>query len=342
MEYSKIELKSFKEKVNRSIEKYLNISSKVSLSIGIYYQSGIYICNLNENEEKLYYDIGSITKTITAHMIMKKVVDGSIDLNKDISNYICLKKGNYPSIKQLLTHTAGYFYLSPIEITVPSLVRRNYAKKNIYLNCNKEKLIKSIERRRKNKRILKNLTYSYSDYSHALLSLVLENIENKPFSELISEYFKKMKMNNTFLSLDSERLQGVLSDKYVKAWEWNLNNPYIASGGVVSNIYDMMKYVKEEIESNDDYILEGQEVNEDSFSKNGRIGMCLAWHTYKNSNQLWHVGGVGTFRSSVIINRKKKLGVMVLGNSKGKKSANVHYLAKMIYSELKLKRIRIN
>lgn len=341
MEYSKIELKSFKEKVNRSIEKYLNISSKVSLSIGIYYQGKVYICDLNENEEELYYDIGSITKTITAHMIMERVVKGTIDLNKDISAYICLKEGNYPNIKQLLTHCAGYFYLSPVEITVPSLVRRNYAKNNIYFNCNKDKLIKSIERRRKSRRILKNLTYSYSDYAHALLSLVLENVEGKSFNELLMKYFKDMNMNNTCLSLDGNRLQGVMNDKYIRPWEWNVNNPYIASGGVISNIFDMMKYVKEEIESNEDYILKGQVVCEESFSKKGRIGMCLAWHTYKNSNQLWHVGGVGTFRSSVIINRKKKLGVMVLGNSKGKKSANVHYLAKMIYSELKLKRIRI-
>jgi len=70
--------------------------------------------------------------------------------------------------------------------------------------------------------------------------------------------------------------------------------------------------------------------------------MCIGWHTYKRSNQLWHVGGVGTFRSSLIFNKKRKLGVAVLGNAKGKASANSHYIAKMLYSELKKKRIRLN
>ena len=51
------------------------------------------------------------------------------------------------------------------------------------------------------------------------------------------------------------------------------------------------------------------------------------------------MGGVGTFRSSVIFNKKRKLGVVVLGNSKGVASANVHYLAKMLYSEMKINKI---
>ena len=70
--------------------------------------------------------------------------------------------------------------------------------------------------------------------------------------------------------------------------------------------------------------------------------MCFGWHTYKKSNQLWHVGGVGTFRSSIILNKKLKLGVAVLGNAKGRATANCHYIAKMLCSELKNKRIKLD
>lgn len=68
----------------------------------------------------------------------------------------------------------------------------------------------------------------------------------------------------------------------------------------------------------------------------------IGWHTYKKSNQLWHVGGVGTFRSSIIVNKKKKCGDVILRNALGKKGANLHYLAKMIYSELKINKIDLN
>ena len=124
-------------------------------------------------------------------------------------------------------------------------------------------------------------------------------------------------------------------------WKWNACNPYIASGGVTSNIYDMLSYVKIQIESELEFITKAHVVCENSFSKRNNILTCFGWHTYQKSNQLWHVGGVGTFRSSIIFNKVKKYGVVVLGNAKGIAGANVHYLAKMLYSELKINKISI-
>jgi len=94
-----------------------------------------------------------------------------------------------------------------------------------------------------------------------------------------------------------------------------------------------------QIESDEPYIRDAHRLCPESVSGRSDIVTCLGWHSYKKSNQLWHVGGVGTFRSSIIINRPRKIGVVVLGNSKGRASANVHYLAKMLYSEMKIKKI---
>ena len=102
---------------------------------------------------------------------------------------------------------------------------------------------------------------------------------------------------------------------------------------------DVLRYIALEIESDAACIAAAHTVCKESERKRNNHLACIGWHTYKRSNQLWHVGGVGTFRSSVILNRKQKLGVAVLGNAKGKTSANVHYIAKMLYSEIKNKRI---
>ena len=40
-------------------------------------------------------------------------------------------------------------------------------------------------------------------------------------------------------------------------------------------------------------------------------------------------------------NKYTKTGVVVLGNTKGVSGVNVHYLAKMIYSELKINKIKL-
>jgi hypothetical protein len=103
----------------------------------------------------------------------------------------------------------------------------------------------------------------------------------------------------------------------------------------------MLTYVATQVESDKGYIKNAHRMCEGSVSQKSNTVSCIGWHTYKKSNQLWHVGGVGTFRTSVIINKKLKLGVAVLGNAKGRASANAHYIAKMLYSELKNNRIKL-
>ena len=130
-------------------------------------------------------------------------------------------------------------------------------------------------------------------------------------------------------------------ERLLPFWVWKGDNPYIAGGGMVSNIEDVLHYIALQIESGEEYISSAHTVCEASALRKDNHLMCIGWHTYKRSNQLWHVGGVGTFRSSVILNKKLSLGVAVLGNAKGKASANSHYIAKMLYSELKNKRINL-
>ena len=104
---------------------------------------------------------------------------------------------------------------------------------------------------------------------------------------------------------------------------------------MVSNIQDVLKYLVLQIESEKPYIASAHTVCRESKLKKDNHLMCIGWHTYQKSNQLWHVGGVGTFRTSLIFNKQRRLGVAVLGNAKGVASANAHYIAKMLYSELK-------
>ena len=54
------------------------------------------------------------------------------------------------------------------------------------------------------------------------------------------------------------------------------------------------------------------------------------------------IGGVGTYRSSMIFNVKRGIGIIVLGNAIGRRSANVHYLAKLLYSEIRRNKLNTN
>ncbi|MBR6509367.1 MAG: beta-lactamase family protein [Clostridia bacterium] len=327
-------------KTAEKIKSYLALSEHNKLTIGIYKNGKCYIFGQKE-ENNLFYDIGSVTKTLTAHLILKLFKEGKLDINCTVDKYLPLKKGKYPTLYQLLTHTAGYHHLTPIEITLPSLIAYGYSRKNPYENCSVKTVIKALERRR----FIKPKTkYGYSDFASAILAAVAENIEKTDFSTLFENFIKNdLNLNETFIELDRKKRNppAAKGEKLLPFWVWHRNNPYIAGGGLVSNISDMLKYIAMQIESDKPYIISAHKVCEASKLKNDNHLMCIGWHTYEKSNQLWHVGGVGTFRSSLIINKKLKLGVAVLGNAKGKASANAHYIAKMLYSELKNKRIKL-
>lgn len=338
MEIVFVNLSRLRPKLVERINKYLALSEHNRMTIGIYKSRKCYIFGTAE-ENRLFYDIGSVTKTVTAHLILKLYENKQLDIHKTVDNYLPVKKGNYPTLYQLLTHTAGYHHLTPIEVTLPSLVIHSYARKNPYENCTVKTVIKSLEHRRF---IKPKVRYGYSDFASAILAAVAEEVTKTPFSALFADFINNdLGLKETLIELSSEKRTppAAKGKRLLPFWVWKRNNPYIAGGGVVSNIGDVLKYLALQIESEKPYITSAHTVCASSALKNNNHLMCIGWHTYKKSNQLWHVGGVGTFRSSLILNKRLRLGVAVLGNAKGKASANVHYIAKMLYSELKNNRV---
>lgn len=335
-----VDLNLLRSKLVEKINKYLALSAHNRLTIGLYKNGKCYVFGSVE-ENHLFYDIGSVTKTVTTHLILKLHENRRLDINKTVDNYLPLKKGKYPTIYQLLTHTAGYHHLTPIEVTLPPLVAYGYARRNPYENCTTKTVIKCLERRRF---IKPRVRYGYSDFASAVLAAVAEEVVKSPFSVLFEEFINNdLGLKETLIALGSEKRNpsAAKGKKILPFWVWKRNNPYIAGGGVVSNIGDILKYIALQIESDEPYIAYAHTVCKASELKNNNHLMCMGWHTYKKSNQLWHVGGVGTFRTSIIFNKRLKIGVAVLGNAKGKASANAHYIAKMFYSELKNNRIRL-
>lgn len=328
-------------KTAEKIKRYLALSDNNRLTVGIYCRGMLYVFGNPEEENRFRYDIGSVSKTVTAHLILKLYADGRLDIKHTVDQYLPLKKGKYPTIYQLLTHTAGYHHLTPVEVTLPQLIIGGYARKNPYENCTVNTVIKSLERRR----FLKpRARYGYSDFAAAILAAVAEAVTKTPFSVLFEDFIQKDLglVNTTVEEAPAGRTPPAAKGKTILPfWVWKKDNPYIAGGGIVSNIEDVLRYVALQIESSKSYIASAHTVCEESECRNDNHLMCIGWHTYKRSNQLWHVGGVGTFRTSIIFNKKRKLGVVVLGNAKGKASVNSHYIAKMLYSELKNKRIHL-
>lgn len=330
---------ALRSKALSCVDKYLAISENHDLTVCLYKKGEMYVLDGADRLETAQYDIGSVSKTMCAHLILHLADQGLLSLDDSVDKYVRLKKGKYPSLRRLLTHTAGYGHLTPVEITLPQLVRHGYARKNVYDGCNAETVKRCLERRRRCKQ---HGDYGYSDFAFAVLAVVAEEVTHAPFAALFEDFVQnELGLKSTVIAVDPEaRYPKAASGKRILPfWRWGRENPYIASGGLVTTGADMLRYVALQIESEKPYIVKAHTLAKESLTARSNEAMCLGWHSYKKSNQLWHVGGVGTFRSSLIANRKARFGVVVLGNAKGISSANVHYLAKMLYSENKIRKI---
>lgn len=335
-----LDIEVLRPKVRACIDGYLRVSDNYSLTLGLYRRGRIYIYKSSAPDGGLLYDVGSVSKTMTAHLILSLRDKGLLDISKSISDYIDLPNGDYPTLYRLLTHTAGYGYLTPVEITLPSLIKHGFAKRNVYEGCTAGDVISCLKRRTRKRKA----SYGYSDFAYAILAVIAERVSGRPFAELIEDFVQnELGMTDTHISLNGEKRYppGAHKGKIYGYWRWNRDNPYVAAGGMVSNIEDIMRYLALQIASDEKYITDAHELCPESLSAPGSSASCIGWHTYKRSDRLWQVGAAGSFRSSVIFNKKREIAVAVLGNATGIRSANVHYLAKMLYGEMKCNKIKL-
>jgi D-alanyl-D-alanine carboxypeptidase len=168
--------------------------------------------NINLNDQ---FVIGSISKQITAVLILRAYEKGKIKLDDTIDQY--LTELNQPwtsviTIHHLLTHTHGIIDLNePLEFEQGS-------------------------------------QFHYSQLGYELLAQILEKITNKSFEELSTELFEKYDLKNTFHPNNKkyehlvkgyeETEKGVL--EYAS---YSLQN-YAAAGSFISNATDLIKWNK--------------------------------------------------------------------------------------------------
>jgi CubicO group peptidase (beta-lactamase class C family) len=270
----------------------------------------IYGENAQELPAKLHtYEIGSVTKTLTAAMVNKAITEGKISIDATIDNYLSLPKDKaYPTIKELLTHTSGYkgyYFESPMIM--------NFLKgRNDYYGITKNMALKRVSSLNMDK---DSYGFKYSNFGYVVLGLVLENIYNKDYESLFNSFVKEdLRLINTGLM----HAEGDLKNY----WEWKEGDAYIPAGsGIVSNIEDMLSYADmllnkdphiyactnslAKIEtSNAKYKLLDINIDE--------MGMGFA---IDNSNGIiWHSGGTGNYNSYIGISLGTGNAVVILSN----------------------------
>ncbi|WP_193813341.1 serine hydrolase domain-containing protein [Kaistella flava (ex Peng et al. 2021)] len=170
--------------------------------------------NKTELKTSDLFFIGSISKQITAVLILREYEKGNLKLTDKINKYLPINQpwADQVTIHHLLTHTHGIVEIDqPLEFGVGT-------------------------------------KFHYSQIGFGLLSQILEKIYHKSFEEISTNLFNEYGLKNTFHP-DNKNYKHL-----VKGYEENKNgkliyaegNPvkYIAAGGLISNVEDILKWNK--------------------------------------------------------------------------------------------------
>lgn len=186
---------------------------------------------------------GSVSKLFTWTAVMQLVEQGKLDLGKDVNEYLDFKIpaafGQSISLKNILTHTAGF------EEQLKDLFIADKRTPNLgnYLKTHIPKRI-----------FAPGTTPAYSNYAAALAGYVVERVSGQPFNDYIDQnIFKPLGMtHSTFAQPLSPELVPLMSNGYVltsnepKAFE--TVGPFPA-GSLTSSAADMSKFMLAHLQS---------------------------------------------------------------------------------------------
>ena len=258
------------------------------------------------------FEIGSITKVFTANILAKSVIDNKIKLSENINDYLNIKFKNNISIsfKSLANHTSGL-------PRMPSNFEHEYGTSdNPYKHYDdkylKDYLINFMEIDNKN-----TGNSEYSNLGMGLLGFTLSNIYNLNYEELYQKYiFSKHNMKNTTFNINlvNEKLVKGLDSEGNYTSNWELAS-LSSAGGILSNVEDLAKYgIAHFNKSNLDLML----MTKKTVKVDDQVDVGLGWHiinSEKSDNKWhWHNGGTGGYTSSMAIDIKNLVGVIVLSN----------------------------
>ncbi len=269
----------------------------------------VYGENGKELPAKLHtYEIGSLTKTFTAALINKAITEGRINIDDTIDCYLPLPDGReYPTIKELLTHTSGYkgyYFDSP-------MISNFFKGRNDFYGITKEMVLHKAGRLNMNE---DNYRFTYSNYGYAVLGLVLEAVYETDYTTLVNDFVQnELGLSGTKISDKSGDLGNY--------WDWNADDAYLSAGAITSNISDMLSYAQMQLEGGPYFAachtgLETINASTADYEMMGiymdKIGM--AWIIDKEHGIIWHNGGTGDYNCYLGFDPETGTAVIVLSN----------------------------
>ena len=269
----------------------------------------------------MIFEIGSITKQVTAVAILMLMEEGKLNLEDDITKYI----GNYPvhghkiNIHHLLTHTSGLNNYTNIEEWT-HLWRQDYTPSEFI------DIIKKFPMD-----FTPGEKWNYSNTAYFILGYIIEKASGIPYPQFIQEkIFAPLGMKNSMYGSHSKIIKNRASgyqktDSLVNAEYLSMTQPY-AAGALMSTVEDLYIWNKA-VQS---YKLIKEETTKKAFTNytlnNGDpINYGYGWKLSEinGSPTVEHSGGIFGYLTNGIYLPNEDVYVIILSNSGNNSPINV-------------------
>ena len=270
-------------------------------------------------KENMIFEIGSITKTFTAAILLQLEAEGKLNVDDPIQKYLPenVKIPTFPgddtqiTFKHIASHTSGLPKM-PTNLAKytkdPANPYANYPVEGIYEFINSYKLTRK-----------PGETYEYSNIAVGLLGNILVKIDGKEsYEEMIQErIFKPLGMNSstTLISKVNKDLLAVPHSGGHKTSNL-IDESMAAAGAIKTDAKDMLKYIKALIENTHPKILPEKMFTELHLWKKDSA-LCFFWGKSVDPNGITiygHAGGTLGYTADLRFDKENKAGVIILSN----------------------------
>ncbi len=280
-------------------------------------------------EKNSVIQLASITKPITATVILQLLEESKLSLNDTITKYLTKLPENYHkiTIKQLLSHRSG---LSPYPYYCHDMI------------ANKQKLIYNdtvlcvIDFHNPKPYYSPGQRYNYCNTNYMLLASIIEKIEKKSFADVVDKRIvKKCNMKNSFVfDCKQNKIPSNLALGHTKSNKtFNLDylDGVVGDKGFFSNAKDMLQFDRMLSEGRmiSDSVINLAFTAQSSIRHNKSYGLGWRIKAHKKLGKIiYHTGWWHGNRSIYIKIPKNEYTIIILSNSLRGSNYNINDLLK--------------
>lgn len=267
-------------------------------------------------DEHTAFEIGSITKTMTAALLAEYIARGEVTLDDPITKLLPSGtsvpsfNGRDITIGHIVTHTSG----------LPALPAHYHPPdpNNPYASATERDLLDALAATRLTRE--PGSKWEYSNFAMIVLSYALAKRSGKDYETLLRErLLDPLGMNETYVSRRPPQVhlaQGHLSNG-MPAIHWDFHPDMAGVGGVRATLPDMLRYLEGELGTDDNAITPTLARTQEQVANVSGHRMAMNWllSTVNGHTFVFHEGGTGGFSSFAGFDRAAKRAIVLLSDT---------------------------